>query len=130
MVQQKNRGWLVWIVFALYMLALVYGLRRPAAPPEFITNTVSDKLMHAAGFTLLALLARAACRRMPGWLLWIGLGLLAAASELLQSWLNPETRSFSWGDIYANWAGIALAALLVLAWNYRKGRSKRGQHAG
>ncbi|WP_133539574.1 hypothetical protein [Thiopseudomonas denitrificans] len=105
-------------IFIFYGLLLTYGLFRSASPPSPFSG--SDKLLHIAAFGGFALLAALAFTRLPRWLLWVLLCLLAPASELLQNWLYPETRVFSWADILANWTGIALAGIFLLVWNYRK----------
>lgn len=118
MVEGKRSKSAVWVIFVFYGLLLAYGLFRPASPPSPFSG--SDKLLHVAAFGGFALLAWLSLSRVPRWLLWGGLVLLAPVSELLQNWLYPETRTFSLADIVANWTGITLAAVFVLLWKHKK----------
>lgn len=87
---------------------LLYGMFRPESPPELFEQ--SDKLLHLLAFGTLALTARLAFARIPGWLLWGTLLALAPFLEWLQHYLQPG-RQFSELDIAANLAGVALAWL-------------------
>ena len=95
-------------LFIISLALLLYGLFRPEQPPALFNN--SDKLWHLLGFGAVSLAARLAFIRTPAWLVWGILALFAPLSEWLQHWLQP-TRQFSWNDVYANLAGVVLAAI-------------------
>lgn len=96
------------LVFIVVTALLLYGLFRPESPPNLFQN--SDKALHLLAFGGFSLAARLAFLRAPAWLLWGSLLLCAPLSEWLQHELQ-SSRQFSWLDIYANLAGVVLAAL-------------------
>ncbi|THG87289.1 VanZ family protein [Pseudomonas sp. A-1] len=96
-------------MFASCCLALAYGLFRPESPPQLFDE--SDKVLHLLAFACLALTARQAFQRLPGWLLWLLLLALAPSLEWLQHYLQPA-RQFSALDIAANLMGVGLAWLV------------------
>lgn len=113
-----------FLIFVACTALLLYGLFRPESPPNLFDN--SDKLLHLLAFGGFSLTARLAFLRAPGWLLWGVLLFCAPLSEWLQHVLQPA-RQFSWFDIYANWAGVVLAAMgwWVLTWLYRRWEARR-----
>jgi VanZ family protein len=104
--------WKLFMFSALAVLLTVGCLLPNSWLPAALPN---DKLMHFAGFGLLALLALPlAHNRREG--LWCLAGVLLAslAIECLQV-LVPE-RHFCWRDLAANAAGVACAGLIGLAY--------------
>lgn len=97
-------------LFVLCAALLCYGLFRPESPPQLFEQ--SDKLLHVLAFAALALSARLAFGRVPGWLLWGVLLAFAPVAERLQQLWQPA-RHFSLHDALANVLGVALA---LLAW--------------
>lgn len=95
-------------IFLASTALLLYGLFRPESPPDLFEN--SDKALHLLAFGGFSLAARLAFLRAPAWLLWGVLLICAPLSEWLQHELQ-SSRQFSWLDIYANLAGVVLAAL-------------------
>jgi VanZ family protein len=78
-------------------------------------NLPNDKFLHFAGFGTLGLLALPlASGRAQGALLLAFLLVLSWAIECLQQ-LVPD-RDFSWRDLAANAAGLALAGLIGLGY--------------
>lgn len=96
------------LLFAGCCLTLAYGLFRPESPPQLFEQ--SDKALHLLAFGALALSARLAFPRLPGWSFWGLLLALAPLLEWLQHHLQPA-RQFSELDIAANLLGVALAWL-------------------
>jgi VanZ family protein len=86
---------------------------------QAMAQTFNDKLLHGLGFLVLAVLADRSLPRVA-FLPWIAAALLAygVSIELVQSRL--PYRSFSWGDIGADAAGLAVYALL--AWVLSRSR--------
>lgn len=96
------------LLFGACCAGLLYGLLRPESPPQLFDE--SDKVLHLLAFACLALTARQAFQRLPGWLLWLPLLALAPLLEWLQHSLQP-LRQFSELDIAANQLGVMLAWL-------------------
>lgn len=96
------------LLFGACCAGLLYGLLRPESPPQLFDE--SDKVLHLLAFACLALTARQAFQRLPGWLLWLLLLALAPLLEWLQHYLQP-IRQFSELDIAANQLGVMLAWL-------------------
>jgi VanZ family protein len=113
-----------FLLFLVCCALLGYGLFRPQSPPEFFVN--SDKFMHVLAFAGLAFSARLAFVRVPGWLLWSLLLVLAPLAEWLQHRWQP-VRQYSHEDMLANLAGVLLALLVwgllgLLALGWRRWR--------
>ncbi|MFB9887316.1 hypothetical protein [Balneatrix alpica] len=119
-----------WLLFIGCCALLAYGLFRPEAPPWLFRH--SDKLFHLLALAGLAISGRLAMPRLPGWLFWGGLLLLAPGLEYLQHIIQPR-RKFSEWDALANLAGVLLAWIplvllpaLLKAWRqYRQTRRHR-----
>jgi VanZ family protein len=98
------------LFFLLALGAVSVGCLLPAA---WLPPLPNDKLLHFLAYGGLTLLAG---RVASGWgelLYWVaGLAVAGWAIELLQN-LVPG-RSFSWRDLGANVAGIAVAAGVIL----------------
>lgn len=93
-------------LFATCLCLMLYGLFRPAPPPELFHQ--SDKLLHLAAFAALTLTGRAALTRIPAAAFWTLLLTLGPVMELAQHWLQP-VRTFSLADALANLTGTLLA---------------------
>ncbi|SDI09219.1 hypothetical protein SAMN05216588_11169 [Pseudomonas flavescens] len=102
------------LLFLACCAVMAYGLFRPEPPPDLFEE--SDKFLHLAAFTGLALVSRIAFARTPGWLLWGLLYLQAPLLEWLQHSLQPH-REFSHLDILANLCGISIALALWIAYD-------------
>lgn len=98
------------LLFAGCCLALLYGLFRPAPPPELFAQ--SDKALHLLAFGTLALTSRLAFPRVAGWQLAALLLALVPLLEWLQHYLQPA-RQFSALDMAANLAGVMLGWLAI-----------------
>lgn len=95
-------------VFVGFSLALLGGC---LVPNQWLPSRLpNDKLMHFGAYALLALLAVRIATSVPERALWLA-GLLLAGwlIECLQQ-LVPG-RGFSWRDMAANAAGVAVGAL-------------------
>lgn len=100
--------WLRRCLFVLYSVLLACGLFIPAGALGSFEKI--DKLLHFIAFAGFAYSTRLAFVRTSAWKIWGLIILWAPLSEALQHQLQPS-RDFSWGDIYANFAGIAFGAL-------------------
>lgn len=99
------------IMFAGAALAVLGGC---LVPNEWLPPLPNDKVMHFAAFAGLTALAARIAPDRGAFVLWLlALGLAGWLIECLQQ-LVPG-RSFSWPDLAANVAGIAVAAALCLA---------------
>lgn len=106
-------------LFLIFCVLLGYGLFRSESPPDLFDD--SDKVLHLLAFGALSLSARLAFLRVPGWLLWGLLLLLAPLSEWLQHYLQPS-RHFSFEDALANLLGVVLA---LVGWVVANGMWRR-----
>lgn len=107
-------------LFVVCCSLLGYGLFRPESPPNLFDE--SDKVLHVLAFGALALSSRLVFVRVPGWALWLLLGLSAPVLEWLQHYFQPS-RQFSLSDILANLLGVALALLGCWALDFTRRRS-------
>jgi VanZ family protein len=113
-----------WLPVAAYMAALYYGALMPSVPGA--VGSVSDTLLHAGGYAVLAVLA---LRATAGGR-WRGLTPLATAAafaiavahgvtvELLQ--LLVPSRFAEWRDLWNNAIGAAGGLAAVWAWGIMK----------
>ena len=110
------RGLLAALLLLVGLLALL-----PAPPQQ--ASLGWDKLNHLAAFGVLALCAVLGWRHQRAAQLTVLLALLAygGAIELLQ--MQVPNRQAEWGDLLADALGIAVGALLALAWLRRRGRA-------
>ncbi len=93
------------LLFMLCATVLLYGLFRPAPPPDLFQQ--SDKVLHLLAFAALSFTGRAAFPTLSPVLFWGLFLLLGPALEATQHLLQP-TRVFSLEDAIANVAGITL----------------------
>ena len=70
--------------------------------------TLLEVLAHLLSFLVLTVLALAARRRVPGWLILSCLLAYAGGTELLQGFLGWRTAE--WVDFFQNLAGIGVGA--------------------
>ncbi|UGQ45478.1 hypothetical protein [Massilia endophytica] len=92
------------LLFGGMLLGVLLGC---LLPNRWLPPLPNDKLLHALAFAALTALAP----RGPTLAACLGLFLLGWLIECLQA-LVPD-RGFSWGDLAANGAGIAGAALAL-----------------
>lgn len=79
--------------------------------PSIVSEIGADKVLHAAmGCTLTVLLARVL--RGRAWLAGVLVFLPLALDEYLQRF--STTRSSDWGDLFADFAGVAIAVAFVM----------------
>jgi VanZ family protein len=100
-------------VFLACGLVLMYGIFRPAPPPELFEQ--SDKFMHLLAFAALTLSGRAALIRLSALPFWSLFLMLGPALEVAQHWFQPG-RVFSIEDAIANIAGTLLGAAFWCLW--------------
>lgn len=115
--------WIRRCLFVIYTALLIYGLFRPEGPPSLFKN--SDKVLHFLAFAGFAFSTRLAFVRTAAWKVWIPIVLWAPISEILQHQIQPS-RYFSWLDMCANLAGVAIGAIcwwiaykLYIGWKAR-----------
>jgi len=101
-----------WVLFGVALAAVVAGC---LIPNRYLPPLPNDKLLHAGAFAVLTGLGLRIAQDGRHAALWL-LGLLLAGwlIECLQQ-LVPD-RGFSWPDIAANAAGIAVAAIPYMLW--------------
>jgi len=114
----------LWLPVAAYMAALYYGALMPSVPGA--VGSVSDTLLHAAGYAVLAVLA---VRATAGGR-WAGVTPMATAAafaiatahgvtvELLQ--LLVPSRFAEWRDLWNNTIGSGAGLAAVWAWSIMK----------
>jgi VanZ family protein len=107
-----GQRWLTGL-FLVCGLVLMYGIFRPAPPPELFEQ--SDKFLHLLAFVALTLSGRAALSKVPALPFWSLFLMLGPALEVAQHWFQPG-RVFSVEDAIANIAGSLLAAAFWCLW--------------
>ena len=100
--------WIRRCLFVIYTALLIYGLFRPEGPQSLFKN--SDKVLHFLAFAGFAFSTRLAFARESAWKVWSLIVLWAPVSETLQHQIQPS-RYFSWLDMCANLAGVAIGAI-------------------
>ncbi|MEA3409211.1 MAG: VanZ family protein [Candidatus Eisenbacteria bacterium] len=112
-----------WILVVAY-LALIFGVSSiPQNPLSHTCFKVSDKLAHMAEYAgfglLLTVAARSTLRRVPRWLLMVGVVLTGAAvgalDELYQTTVPGRERELL--DWVADVAGVLVGACAAMALN-------------
>lgn len=104
------------VIFSLCAAALLFGLFKQAPPPKLFEQ--SDKFSHFLGFSAMSFIAIWALSRRYIPYFFTGLLLLACSAEFIQELLLPN-RHFSFNDMYANLAGIAVILLPWIAWRIK-----------
>jgi VanZ family protein len=114
------------VAFALYALALVTATHWPELVIQAPSFSRLDLVVHAGAFgcwtvllTLAGFCGRPLSRRNIGLSALLALGY-SALDEVSQG-LPIVRRSVDASDLAANWAGIVLAALVLLAWSRMRG---------
>lgn len=126
----RRRLRLIRLGLAIFAIALFLGTHWPSPTPTGRALPVSDKVIHAAGYFIGAVLLLA-CRFFgPAGsvrnVLWCaGLALAFAGVDEATQAIPALSRTASWGDLAADTAGVALAAALavVLGRIARRGRA-------
>ncbi|MDD5563594.1 MAG: VanZ family protein [Thermoanaerobaculaceae bacterium] len=108
------------VMTVVLSMAYLYLGTRPQNPEPF--RHVSDKLLHAGAYGVLAATAADAAAVMGlalapaiGWGYAVGHGVLL---ELVQ--LHTPPRTAEWGDVLADAAGAALGAAALAVWRQRR----------
>ena len=119
---------ILWLPVAIYMAAIYYGATMPAVPAP-IGFWFSDTLLHAGGYTGLALLTLRATAHGR----WRGVtrrALLAAFAIAMLHGLSVEwiqmyvpTRYAEWRDVWNDAAGAAAGLGAAWAWGTMTGKS-------
>lgn len=100
--------WLFGMVLGIYLSLRPSGAEMPNIP-------FADKLIHASGYGLLAVLAACLFERARRWQALAWLVCLGALIELAQG-LLPTGRVMEAADLLANAIGIAIGA--ALSWRF------------
>ena len=118
----------LWLPVALYMAAIYYGATLPVVPAP-IGYWLSDTLLHAGGYAVLALLTLRATANGR----WAGLtrtALLTAfvismAHGLSVEWIQMyvPTRFAEWRDVWNDAAGTAFGLGAAWAWGTMRRKS-------
>ena len=118
----------LWLPVALYMAAIYYGATLPVVPAP-IGFWLSDTLLHAGGYTVLALLTLRATAK-GRWAGLTGTALMTAfvisiAHGLSVEWIQMyvPTRVAEWRDVWNDAAGTALGLGAAWAWGTMRGKS-------
>jgi VanZ family protein len=101
--------WLFGMVLGIYLSLRPSGAEMPAIP-------FADKLIHASGYGLLAVLAVCLFERRSRWNALLWLLCLGGMIEFAQG-LLPTGRMMEAADVLANAIGIAVGAGLCWRWN-------------
>jgi VanZ family protein len=118
----------LWLPVAIFMAAIYYGATMPQEPAP-IGYWLSDTLLHAGGYMVLALLTLRATARGR----WAGLTrtalvtafLISMAHGLSVEWIQMyvPTRFADWRDVWNNAAGTAVGLGAAWAWGTMRGKS-------
>jgi VanZ family protein len=119
----------LWLPVALFMAAIYYGATMPLVPAP-IGDWFSDTVLHAGGYTVLALVTLRATAKGR----WAGVNRTALLTAFVISlvhgvsveWLQMyvPTRFAEWRDVWNDAAGSALG--LGAAWGW--GTMRRKSH--
>jgi VanZ family protein len=118
----------LWLPVAVYMAAIYYGATMPVVPTP-IGDWFSDTVMHAGGYTVMALLV---LRATAGGT-WRGMTtramvaafVIAMLHGLSVEWIQMyvPTRFAEWRDVWNDAAGAAAGLGAAWAWGIMKGKS-------
>jgi VanZ family protein len=118
----------LWLPVALFMAAIYYGATMPAVPAQ-VGYWFSDTLLHAGGYTVLALLTLRATASGR----WAGLNraalltafVISLAHGLSVEWIQMyvPTRFAEWRDVWNDAAGAALGLGAAWAWGTMRRKS-------
>jgi len=118
----------LWLPVAIYMAAIYYGATSQVVPAP-IGYWLSDTLLHAGGYAVLALVTlRATAKRR-----WAGLTrtslmsafLISMAHGLSVEWIQMyvPTRFAEWRDVWNDAAGTAIGLGAAWAWGTMRRKS-------
>lgn len=111
----------LWLPVAVYMAVVYYGATMPAVPAP-VDDWFSDTVLHAAGYTVMAILTLRATARGRASGITGGATLAAFAISMLHGlsveWLQMyvPTRFADWRDVASNAAGAAAGLAAAWAW--------------
>jgi VanZ family protein len=118
----------LWLPVAACMAAMYYGATMPVVPAP-IGDWFSDTVLHAGGYTVLALVTLRATAQGQ----WRGVtrrAMLAAFTIAMLHGLSVEwiqmyvpTRFAEWRDVWNDAAGAAAGIAAAWAWSIMKGKS-------
>ena len=118
----------LWLPVAIFMAAIYYGATMPQAPAP-VDYWLSDTLLHAGGYTALALLTLRATAQGR----WAGLTrtalvtafLISMAHGLSVEWIQMyvPTRFADWRDVWNNAWGTAAGLGAAWAWGTMRRKS-------
>jgi VanZ family protein len=118
----------LWLPVAVYMAAIYYGATMPVVPAP-VGNWFSDTVLHAGGYTVMALLtlratAQGTRRGMTGAAM-LAAFVISMLHGLSVEWLQMyvPTRFAEWRDVWNNAAGAAAGLGAAWAWGIMKGKS-------
>lgn len=118
----------LWLPVAVYMAAIYYGATMPVVPAP-VGDWFSDTVLHAGGYTVMAMLTLRATAGAR-WRGVTGRALLAAfvismlhglSVELIQMYV--PARFAEWRDVWNDAAGAAVGLGAAWAWGIMKGKS-------
>jgi VanZ family protein len=118
----------LWLPVAIYMAAIYYGATSPVVPAP-IGFWLSDTLLHAGGYAVLALVTLRATAKGR----WAGLNraslvtafLISIAHGLSVEWIQMyvPTRFAEWRDVWNDAAGTAFGLGAAWAWGTMRRKS-------
>jgi VanZ family protein len=118
----------LWLPVAIYMAAIYYGATSPVVPAP-IGYWLSDTLLHAGGYAVLALVTlRATAKGRWGGLTRTSIVtafLISMAHGLSVEWIQMyvPTRFAEWRDVWNDAAGTALGLGAAWAWGTMRRKS-------
>ena len=128
MLLKKSPDPFLWLPVAIYMAVIYYGATMPAVPAP-IGSWFSDTLLHAGGYTVMALLTLRATADGR----WEGVtrGALVAAFAISMlhglsvEWIQMyvPTRFAEWRDVWNDAAGTAAGLGAAWAWGIMRRQS-------
>jgi VanZ family protein len=118
----------LWLPVAILMAAIYYGATMPVVPAP-IGNWFSDTVLHAGGYTVLAVVTLRATAKGR----WAGVTpaallvafVIAVAHGLSVEWVQMyvPTRFAEWRDVWNDVAGAAAGLGAAWAWGTMRGKS-------
>lgn len=118
----------LWLPVAVYMAAIYYGATMPVVPAP-VGNWFSDTVLHAGGYTVMALLTLRATAGGTRRGMTRGAMAIAFAISMLHGlsveWIQMyvPTRFAEWRDVWNDAAGALAGLGAAWAWGIMKGKS-------
>ena len=118
----------LWLPVAVYMAAIYYGATMPVVPAP-VSNWFSDTVLHAGGYTVMALLTLRATsggtRRGMTRAAMLTAFVIAMLHGLSVEWIQMyvPTRFAEWRDVWNDAAGALVGLGVAWAWGIMKGKS-------